>query len=361
MDTWAEAFRAEGVDPEPYAHADWDPGARLPWDVVDSLMNKKWLSIELDRALKEGTLSVCGPADCHGCAPFARDCVKGLLVDTTGRPLVRELPVLSTPAAPGPGTAAEATEAPELPAERPSEEASAEVTPRYRYRARFSKVGRIRFLGHLDLMRGLLRALRRSRVALIYSQGFNPKPKVALGPALSVGIASEGEYLDLETSRRLDPESDIARINDTLPDGLGFIALREIDRGEPAISEAVRAARYRLRVPAGSESGRLVDAFKARGEVSISRERKGKVRTFRLDREILELEAETDELIRFALALRQQGGSVSPGEAVREILGDDTLGAEIVREDLLVECGGKLVNPLLAAATAAADVERAVC
>ena len=361
MDTWAEAFRAEGVDPDPYAHADWDPGARLPWDVVDSLMNKKWLSIELDRALKEGTLSVCGPADCHGCAPFARDCVEGLLLDTTGRPLVRELPVLSTPAAPGPGTAAEATEAPELPAERPSEEASAEVTPRYRYRARFSKVGRIRFLGHLDLMRGLLRALRRSRVSLIYSQGFNPKPKVALGPALSVGIASEGEYLDLETSRRLDPESDIARINDALPDGLGFIALREIGRGEPAISEAVRAARYRLRVPAGSESGRLVDAFKARGEVSISRERKGKVRTFRLDREILELEAETDELIRFALALRQQGGSVSPGEAAREILGDDALGAEIVREDLLVECGGKLVNPLLAAATAAADVERAVC
>jgi radical SAM-linked protein len=361
MDTWTEAFRAEGVDPDPYAHADWDPGARLPWDVVDSLINKKWLSIELDRALKEGTLSVCGPADCHGCAPFARDCVKGLLVETTGRPLVRELPVLSTPAAPGPGAASEAAEAPQLPAERPPEEAQADAMPRYRYRARFSKVGRIRFLGHLDLMRTLLRALRRARVALIYSRGFNPKPKVALGPALSVGIASEGEYLDLETSRRLDPEIDIARINDALPEGLGFIALREVGRGEPAISDAVRAARYRLRLPAGSVAGRLVEVFKARGEVSISRERKGKIRTFRLDREILELEAETDDLIRFVLALRRQGGSVSPGEAVREILGGDAPGAEIVREELLVEWGERLVNPMLAAGTAAADVERAVC
>jgi radical SAM family uncharacterized protein/radical SAM-linked protein len=361
MDAWTEAFRTEDVDPEPYAHADWDPGARLPWDVVDSLINRKWLSIELERSLKAGTLAACGPADCHGCAPFARDCVEGLLVETTGRPLVRELPVLSTPAAPGPGAAAGAAQAPELPSGRPEAEAPVEAVPRYRYRARFSKVGRIRFLGHLDLMRTLLRALRRARVPLVYSKGFNPKPKVALGPALSVGIASEGEYLDLETSRRLDPEIEIARINAALPQGLGFIALREIGHGEPALSEAVSAARYRLRVPAGLPAGPVVQTFKSRGEVSISRERKGKLRTFRLDREILELEAETDDLIRFSLALHPRGGSVSPGEAIREILGDEASGAEIFREDLLVERAGRLVNPLLAAATAAADVERAVC
>ena len=71
-EAWQRAFREEGIDPEPYAHQDLDPTGRLPWHVVHSRVNRKWLQIELERAMKAATLSVCGPKDCHGCAPFAR-------------------------------------------------------------------------------------------------------------------------------------------------------------------------------------------------------------------------------------------------------------------------------------------------
>ena len=38
----------------------------------------------------------------------------------------------------------------------------------------FEKKERLRLIGHLDLMRAMQRALRRSDLPLRYSQGFNP-------------------------------------------------------------------------------------------------------------------------------------------------------------------------------------------
>ena len=100
--------------------------------------------------------------------------------------------------------------------------------PRYRYRLRFEKTGRLQFLGHLDLTRAMLRAFRRARIALVYSQGFNPKPRVQFGPALSVGIESYGEYLDFWSFDVLDPGDAMAAVNESLPRGLRVSALRDV-------------------------------------------------------------------------------------------------------------------------------------
>jgi radical SAM-linked protein len=353
---WEEAFRLEGIDPDRYAHDDWDPRARLPWDVVDSLINKKWLEIELRRAMKEATLSVCGPTDCHGCAPFARDCVKGILTETTGRRLVRELPLLSTPAAPGPGAVTDPADAPASPDEAAA--ADSETERRYRYRARFTKTGRLRFLGHLDLMRALLRSLRRARIPLSYSQGFNPKPRVALGPALSVGVSSEGEYIDIETTARLDPETSLVRINASLPGGIRFLALKEIRRSVPALSDAVRAARYRVETANGFDLGAAVRSYTDRGPVVVTREKKGKIKKFDLGREVVELAAPAEDTLILTLALNPGNASVRPEEVLPEILGEASSDLRLTREELLVEWNGRLVNPLLAASAASSHVER---
>ena len=99
------------------------------------------------RYKRQATLSICGPTDCHGCAPFARECVKGIVKETTDRPFDSDLPILSTPAAPGPGQVAGSDRVPLLPSEQ---EAPQPERPKYRYRARFQKAGPLRFLGHLE-------------------------------------------------------------------------------------------------------------------------------------------------------------------------------------------------------------------
>ena len=40
----------------------------------------------------------------------------------------------------------------------------------------FEKRGNIRYISHLDLMRTMTRAIRRSGIPLWYTEGFNPHP-----------------------------------------------------------------------------------------------------------------------------------------------------------------------------------------
>ncbi len=347
LEAWKSAFAEENVDPYAYAYDDLDPAGALPWHVVHSRVNRKWLAIELQRAMKEATSTVCGPTDCHGCAPFARDCVKGIVAETTDRQLDSDLAILSTPAAPGPGLPACAGQVPPLKPEA-IPEPEPETRAKYRYRARFTKAGRLRFLGHLDLTRMLLRGLRRAGVTLVYSQGFNPKPKVGFGPALSVGISSEGEYIDFDTYDRLDPGEAVERINAVLPDDVRFEVVREIRSTVPSLGETIAAARYRVDSRNGLDIAAALQGFRDRGPVTVQRERKGRVRTFELDSELLDLEQLDARRLRLTLAVRSGGGSVRLEEVLSELFPGQTRQLDSVREELLVEWNGRLVNPLLA-------------
>jgi radical SAM-linked protein len=238
---------------------------------------------------------------------------------------------------------------------------ASEEPPRHRYRARFTKGGRLRFLGHLDLLRLLLRGLRRAGLPLVYSRGFNPKPRVGLGPALAVGVSSEAEYIDFEVLEPTDPRGLPEQINAAMPAGVRFLAVQEIRRDVPALGDAMRAARYRVEPGSGFDTAGALARFGARGAVRVERaSKKGRVRTFDLAEEILGLEEAEGGAFRLTLALRSGGASVRPEEAIREILGDEAPGARVVREELLVDWKGRMVDPMLAASAARFHGSRAV-
>jgi radical SAM-linked protein len=212
------------------------------------------------------------------------------------------------------------------------------------------KQGRLRFLGHLDVMRLIIRALRRAGVALVYSRGFNPKPKLSFGPALSVGVSSEGEYFDLGSHDRLDSPEALRRMNAALPDGIRFVSLARIRRDLPALTDAMRAARYRVHIEGRDDLGAALDAFRARRDVTVNRMKKsGRSHSFVLDDELLGLELLDDDSFRMTLALHGGEASIRPGEVLREIFGEASGGITLVREDLLVDWKGRLVDPMLAA------------
>ena len=66
-----------------------------------------------------------------------------------------------------------------------------------RYLIKFSKGEGIKFISHLDLMRTIQRIIRRSGVPIEYSKGFNPHMALSLAQPLSVGVYSDGEYMDI--------------------------------------------------------------------------------------------------------------------------------------------------------------------
>lgn len=356
QEAWASAFRSCEVDPERFAYGEWDPSHDLPWDVVDSQVNRKWLELDWKRSLKvENTLAVCGPADCHGCAPFARDCVKGVVSETTGRPLDGRLPVLASPTADLEGGPVDIR----IPLPPPADQ-EADPAARYRFRMRFTKSGQAVFLGHLDTVRTMLRALRRAGVVLAYSQGFNPKPKVSFGPALPVGTGSDAEYMDVDCMERLEIDGIAGRINDALPRGFRLIAVREIDRSVPALSEAISAARYRVEVAGeGAPVAEQVARLMGRTDIMIRRERRGRETVLDLHRELLNITPGEAGRVRFTLAVNREGASLRPEELLRELFAGGEP-ARLTREELLVETGGKRVNPMLAALVAGHE-NRTVC
>lgn len=87
---------------------------------------------------------------------------------------------------------------------------------------RLAKGENVKWVSHLETMRMLERALRRAEIPITYSQGFNPRPRLAMGPALPAGMTSEAELVAFFLEKRLDPEDFKQRLNQQLPPGFSI-------------------------------------------------------------------------------------------------------------------------------------------
>ena len=56
----------------------------------------------------------------------------------------------------------------------------------------------LRFLGHLDFLRTMERAVMRSEIPVAFSEGFNPHMKLSLDSALGVGVTADPLYLEIK-------------------------------------------------------------------------------------------------------------------------------------------------------------------
>ena len=86
-----------------------------------------------------------------------------------------------------------------------------------RYLIKFSKGEGIKFISHLDLMRTIQRIIRRSGVPIEYSKGFNPHMALSLAQPLSVGVYSDGEYMDIVLTEEMKVADLLARLNEAAP------------------------------------------------------------------------------------------------------------------------------------------------
>ena len=80
-----------------------------------------------------------------------------------------------------------------------------------------------KYVGHLDFCRAVERALRRAKLPVMYSVGFNPHKRLSVGPALSVGVASAAEYVDVELTEPVNETEFGRRLQAQLPPGLVFV------------------------------------------------------------------------------------------------------------------------------------------
>jgi radical SAM family uncharacterized protein/radical SAM-linked protein len=311
---WLAAFEAcekeHGVGLDWFAHRRRRLDEVLPWDRIDCGVTKAYLQKQLAAARNLAEVEDCVLAPCTVCGACDYDVVKNRTYKAED--------YVHEPA----------------PAPHPPPPAT-----RTRVRVRYSKLGRLVAISHLETMHTLLRAIRRAGVPVAFSQGYHPKPRVSFGPALPVGVESLCEHMDLEVVGPADPEDVAARLARELPEGLRALSAEVVDPREPSINEALRAVHYRAEFPPESwGDGRLtscVEAFREAGQATFTRAAPPKSRqrgrnqkvAGRREREINLKEIVTHLAVdgpgSVAFSLRADpSGSAKPAEVLAAIFGN---------------------------------------
>ncbi|SDK57804.1 TIGR03936 family radical SAM-associated protein [Natronincola ferrireducens] len=118
----------------------------------------------------------------------------------------------------------------------------------HRIRSRFYKKGDMVFISHLDLIRLFERAFRRANIAISYTQGYNPHPIMSFATALAIGVASEGEYIDIEITEPMDLEDFANKLNKVLPEGLRIIKSQYIPKNADSLMSIIKYSIYSVKV-----------------------------------------------------------------------------------------------------------------
>lgn len=92
-------------------------------------------------------------------------------------------------------------------------------------RASFEKSGRAVFISHLDLVRTMQRAVKRSKLPVWYTQGFNPRIYLNFPLALSLGVVGKKEYMDFTVTEEVDPEKAREALDNSMPEGLCILGV----------------------------------------------------------------------------------------------------------------------------------------
>lgn len=204
-----------------------------------------------------------------------------------------------------------------------------------RIRATFSKTEDMRFTGHLDLFRTLARTMRRANLPLVYSQGFNARPKIMLASALPLGYTSQCELVDFWLENELPLEDLTAALRKAAPPGIEFLEVRQVDLDAPKLQNDIRSAEFEVTlgqaVP-GLET--KVAELLAQQDIPREKVRKRKARMYNL-RELIygaEVMAPTPGgKPRLKLTLRAEEGFTGRPDDVLDYLDIDPLVAQVHR------------------------------
>lgn len=139
-------------------------------------------------------------------------------------------------------------------------------------RAVFEKIGRAKYISHLDLNRCMLRVFRRSGLPIWYTEGFNPHPYFSFALALSLGFESSCEILDFNLNEEMPFDEVCDKLNAVMPEGMRIVSVSIPQKKITEISKA----EYDIKL-SSKNSRQLIDDINAlMGEDEILVEKKTK-------------------------------------------------------------------------------------
>ena len=294
----------------------------LPWDHIASGLDKRWLAEDLQRALAATVVPDCSFDGCSSC---------GVCGPELGHNVV--IPPPAIPAA--------------LPQRAP---ASERVD---RLRIGFAKTGSLALISHLDTLRMLERALRRSGLPVSFTGGFHPLPRLQLALPLPLGVEGSGEWLDLEFTEQVDPGLVRSRLQPELPAGFQLLSAIRVEVFGVSLSQELASAHWQfvLQPQAGApptpEQWQQARASLLAAETLIwnDTDKKGRPRSrdcrpFLLDLQWAEPQSDGSLLCTLWAAIDAAGRSLRPEQVqhwLAERLGQSLALSGLRRKDLVLK------------------------
>ncbi|MDK2971816.1 MAG: hypothetical protein PWP23_1571 [Candidatus Sumerlaeota bacterium] len=338
FDAWMQACKDHQVDPTFYANRERDTREFLPWDHVDPSLGKQFLLREWEKSKKEGETPDCALVKCAKC-DVCDDKIDNILAKHTSilkDEIARDNETLgdvNDHILEGEG-AAETGELIEREIARLQQvqplRGVKENEAVQRIRVTYGKLGSLRWLAHLDLIRLIEMAVARLCLPVSFSEGFSPAPRISHGPSLGVGSAGEREVFEIQFCERVEPSELLERLSGLNSPGLQFFDAVEVPLHGNSLSADARSAEYVLEVigAEGLDAATVaapLAAFNAAESFPFEFTRNGKVKKRDLKAGIrslvLDERASTPERPVFQASVSLVPGEyLDPGLALRQIL-----------------------------------------
>jgi radical SAM-linked protein len=201
-----------------------------------------------------------------------------------------------------------------------------------KYLLTFEKGESVRWLGHLDILRTFERAVRRAGLPIAFSNGFNPRERLAFASALSTGVTGESELLILELTDPHLPEALASDLNAALPAGIRIRQCQEIpDAGSRDLLNSFDRAEYEVvcSCPAQTQESEVdaaVRTLMAQPQISLTREREGRSKTVDIRPFLFHLAVRPDSVQKERCTVNMvvglgESGNAKPAEVI-SALGD---------------------------------------
>ncbi len=198
-DLWEKAFEKVGIEMTSYTRKRGFEES-LPWSFIDTGIRADFLWEEYQKGLKGEVSPPCRAEGCHRCG----------LCDGKQR-VVREAPPMGV-----------------SPVKREGRNEVRRKKLRTKFRLAFVKKGELRFVSHLELAHLFYRATKRAGLSLHHSEGFHPMPRIVFERALPVGVESLRESVDVELEGRISSTELKERLNQSLPEGIEIVDVKEV-------------------------------------------------------------------------------------------------------------------------------------
>jgi len=191
--------------------------APLPWDHLDTGIDKRWLQEDLRRALEAATVPDCSFEGCSHCGVCGTDFGHNVVV-------------------------------PPMPIPTFTGHFQPNQTRSQRLRVYLGKLGEIALLSHLDLVRLFDRAVRRAALPIAFTGGYHPGPRISPANALPLGATSSGEIVDFELTEPIDLNLFRERLAAQLPAEMPIYDVMSVPLSSPSATKSLERAEYLLQI-----------------------------------------------------------------------------------------------------------------